>query len=144
MTHITRRCSALRKDGRPCRAWAVRGSDPALCANHLDREPEASGFYERSYSIEEAADLLYKTAEKDLKEELGVTRVTLRRALEQMQQELDAAEYARLIELIFRGAHTIADIMRAQNSLSGGGEDFVPPVIGEVLTEIGNERGIEL
>ncbi|MEA3376671.1 MAG: hypothetical protein U9R72_10815 [Chloroflexota bacterium] len=29
-----RRCSAARADGRPCRAWAVRGTDPPLCAAH--------------------------------------------------------------------------------------------------------------
>ncbi|MGD2148378.1 MAG: hypothetical protein PVH41_16920, partial [Anaerolineae bacterium] len=30
----SRPCTATRADGNPCRAWAVRGSDPALCAAH--------------------------------------------------------------------------------------------------------------
>jgi len=31
------RCEATRKDGQPCRAWAVRGSDPPRCAAHRGR-----------------------------------------------------------------------------------------------------------
>jgi hypothetical protein len=29
------RCTHLTKAGRPCRGWAVRGSDPPSCASHL-------------------------------------------------------------------------------------------------------------
>ena len=31
----SRRCSSLTKEGRRCRAWAVRGSDPPACSAHL-------------------------------------------------------------------------------------------------------------
>jgi hypothetical protein len=31
---MSQRCSAKRRDGQPCNAWAVRGSDPPLCAAH--------------------------------------------------------------------------------------------------------------
>jgi len=31
------KCSAVKKDGRPCRAWAMIGSEPALCAVHAGR-----------------------------------------------------------------------------------------------------------
>jgi hypothetical protein len=31
------KCAAVRKDGRPCRAWAIVGSEPALCAVHAGR-----------------------------------------------------------------------------------------------------------
>ena len=31
------RCNARRADGQPCRAWAIRNSDPPLCASHSGR-----------------------------------------------------------------------------------------------------------
>ena len=31
---MSQRCSAKRRDGQPCNAWAVKGSDPPLCAAH--------------------------------------------------------------------------------------------------------------
>lgn len=30
-----RHCTAIKRDGTPCRAWAVRGSEPATCIAHL-------------------------------------------------------------------------------------------------------------
>ena len=33
-THRARRCTAETRHGLPCRAWAVRGSNPLLCAAH--------------------------------------------------------------------------------------------------------------
>lgn len=147
MTQDARRCSARRQDGQPCRAWAVRDSDPALCANHLKQqrqEKEASDFYERAYDLDEVADLLYKAEEKDLKDEVRVTRVAVRRLLDQLRQELDPAEYARLIGLIFKGTQTIADIMRVQRGLSGDNKDLIPPAVDYALTEINRERGTKL
>ena len=34
MTTRSKRCTAVRADGEPCRAWAVRGTDPPRCAAH--------------------------------------------------------------------------------------------------------------
>lgn len=34
MSTPSRRCTAVRADGEPCRAWAVRGSDPPRCGVH--------------------------------------------------------------------------------------------------------------
>jgi hypothetical protein len=150
MTQLPRRCGAPRKDGRPCRAWAVRGSEPARCASHLGQpqreeeaeKQEAGDFYESAYDVREAADLLYKTAEKELKGELRITRVALRRALEQLRQELQPSEYARLIELIFKGAHTVADILRVQRSLPGD-EELIPPEIAEAIDYVQGQRDRE-
>jgi hypothetical protein len=35
------KCTAVRKDGLPCRAWAVAGSDPPRCAAHGGKRPPA-------------------------------------------------------------------------------------------------------
>ena len=44
-----RRCLGTRKDGEPCRAWAVWGADRQLCVRHLrgGRGPE----WKRVYAI---------------------------------------------------------------------------------------------
>jgi hypothetical protein len=34
MSTRSKRCTAVRADGDPCRAWAVRGSDPPRCGVH--------------------------------------------------------------------------------------------------------------
>jgi hypothetical protein len=34
MSARSKRCTAVRADGEPCRAWAVRGSDPPRCSVH--------------------------------------------------------------------------------------------------------------
>lgn len=97
------RCSARRKDGRPCRAWAVRDSEQALCASHLRQNRQAAeqtGFYDLGYTVDEATDLIYQAAERDLNAELGVTRAAVRRVLEQLSQDLEPSKYRRLIELL--------------------------------------------
>jgi hypothetical protein len=154
MTHDPQRCGGRRKDGRPCRAWAARGSDPPRCASHLNQveteendddedvaDPAAGGFYESGYNIKEATGLLYKSGDQSLKAELRVTRMAMRRALEQLRCELDPVEYARLIELIFKGAHTVADIMRAQRALAGGDKDLIPPEVDEAITYVLRKKG---
>jgi hypothetical protein len=182
MTHIARRCSAKRKDGLPCRAWARRDSDPALCASHRTAEApqaeapseearntqaqntEAPGeeaqntqaqnieapneedgdFYATGYSSQELADLLVKDDKKGLKDELRATRVIVRRVLEQLKQELEPAEYARLIGLVFKGTHTIADILRAQREASNGGKDARPQWLEDALTDEARKRNTDL
>lgn len=41
MMTSARCCTARRKDGNPCRAWAVRGSDPPRCTAHRHLEAAA-------------------------------------------------------------------------------------------------------
>ena len=151
-----RQCTARRKDGRRCRCWALRDSQKALCARHNEAshneasrrkrptEPRAPSFYEDAYNVDEAADLLYQAQAKNLDDELNVTRVAVRRALQQLQRDLDPAGYARILKLIFRGTHTIADIMRVQRTISRDQDELFPPEIREVLDQISAEKGYDL
>jgi len=152
MKHHPRRCTARCKDGRPCPSWAVRHGDEALCASHRKarrleaiqqlRQTEASalGFYEGPYSVEQAADMIYTTQAANMKDELRVTRVAVRHTLMRLQQELEPAEFARLIALIFKGAHTIAAIIRVQRSISDGPDDPLGPEIRAAINEISAEK----
>jgi len=156
MKHHTRRCTARCKDGRPCRSWAVRDGGEPLCASHrkasrrkATRQPRpteagALGFYEGAYSVEEATDMIYTTQARDLKDELSVTRVAVRHALLRLEQELDPAEFAQLLTLIFKGTHTIADIMRVQHTIPTGEDDLLGPEILAAIDEILAEKGYDL
>ena len=84
-----RRCSAVCRNGRPCRAWAVIGSDPALCSAHAGRNAGAGapagnqnrlkhGLYASTIKLEKIEDpeLL---AQKGVAQEMALLRVILLR-----------------------------------------------------------------
>jgi hypothetical protein len=147
MNEKTRRCSARRNDGRPCQAWAVRDSEEALCATHLKRRRAAQedrGLYEAAYNLDEMADRIFKAEDKDLKDELGLTRIAVRQALDQLNETLEPDEFRRLIALIYRGTLAIAGIKRAQRSLKNTGKDDLPQAFDEGLSLFSEERGLDL
>ena len=37
------RCTATTRSGRPCRGWAIQGTDPPRCAAHRSRRPPGDG-----------------------------------------------------------------------------------------------------
>lgn len=136
MSHNARRCSARRKDGRPCRAWAVRDSEPARCASHRSAEQaeqETDDFNESDSVIEEAADRPCKNSEENLTKELRRSRTVVRRLMKQLRHELDADKYARLSESVFKGNTNVADIMRAQQALSDKARGGLPPEYKEAI-----------
>jgi len=75
---------------------------------------------------------------------LRVTRVMVRRVLTQLKQEMERAEFNELIGLFFRGAQTIAGIMRAQRSISNKTGDQLPPAIGRALSKVGKKYDLDL
>lgn len=151
MKPSARQCTALRKDGRRCRAWALRDGDEALCASHIEAsrqksQPETGErcFYQDAFDIEEIAGLLAMAQPDSLAEELTVTRVAVRRALLQLQRDLQPVEYARLVKAIFDGMHTIAGIMRVQRTISAAQDDTFPSEVRELLKEISADKGWDL
>ena len=80
------RCTHITKAGRPCKAWAVCGSDPPACASHLKASVEDPGFYSHTFTDDELADLVHYAAELTLDDEIACTRVAVRRTLEFLGQ----------------------------------------------------------
>jgi hypothetical protein len=122
-----RRCKATTKNGRRCRAWAVRGTDPPRCSAHrpivLKKAPETGdeeggdGFYERTYTLEELTDLVKGAMDHSLDDELTAARVALRRVMERLHDEMPADPFARLVGLVFKGAETVVRLLQAQHVL---------------------------
>jgi hypothetical protein len=117
------RCTHLTKAGSPCKAWAVRGSDPPACSSHQSARSADPGFYSRTLTDEELADLVRHAAELTLEEEIACTRIAVRRTLEFLSEGrggLSEANFMRAAGLVFQGARTIARLMRDQQALLGG------------------------
>jgi hypothetical protein len=140
-------CSHITKAGRPCKGWAVRGSDPPACASHLRASLEEPGFYSRTLTDEEMADLVRYAAETTLDDEIACTRVAVRRTLEFLsrgQGSLSEAEYLRAAGMVFQGARTIARLLRDQQALSGESASRMEAILDVALDTLSAEWGVEL
>lgn len=138
--------------------YAMIGSDPPLCSAHgglqaggrprrKKKTKEAwPVFYRLAFSPQEMADLRRLATEEGLDEEIAITRIILRRLLLYLRDNanLDAATLARLAPLAFRGAQTVAQLLRDQRALSGAASDGIAGAIGQALDELATEWGVEL
>lgn len=144
-----RRCGAIRADGLPCRAWAVRGSEPARCAMHTHRSPSVSGqrLTHRSPAVSDQhsgdrRDLTQiKNVVADLAERQQQLTAYLGRCLE---AGVDVEEMARLFALHGQNASRLGRLLKDQQALSEESADVLFDVIGQALDEISEELGIEL
>jgi hypothetical protein len=119
-----------------CNAWAIRDSQPPRCSPHSGKvgAPEGNrnrlthGFYATAVLPEELDDLGEETVDSTLADEIAITRVALRRILRMLltgqspgpdPRPLDAADYARISALAFRGAGAISRLLRAHHDLGG-------------------------
>ena len=150
---MSRKCSANRQDGKPCKAWATRGSQPPLCAVHAKRSkieteeqsPElGKSFYHRTYNIEEVADLLHLAIDHSLDDEVAAARVAVRRVMTQLKEELSPAEYARLATVIFTGTNTIGRLLRTSHELADKRAQEIMEAIKKVLDDKAKKQKADL
>jgi len=81
------KCTAITAQGSPCKAWAIRGSDPPLCAPHSgntgapkgNKNAVTHGFYQRRVTPEERASLFQTGSDVTLIQEAVLLRVLLHR-----------------------------------------------------------------
>ena len=161
-------CSFSTKAGRPCRAWAMRGSDPPACSSHirasrrgkaggmagdgyllpaLDEEMLEPGFYDLALSDKELTDLVIYAAEQSLDDEIACTRIAVRRTLEYLNERLDsmpASDFLRAAGLVFQGARTVGQLLREQQALTGGLDDRMQAIFDEALDGLSETWGIKL
>jgi len=161
-------CSFTTKTGRPCRARAVRGSEPPACSSHsrassggnargqaragrllsaAGEDALEAGFYDHTLSDEELADLVIYATDLTLDDEIACTRIAVRRTLEFLNQRpgsLSETEYLRAAGLVFQGARTIARLLREQQALSGGSDSRLQAIFDAALDGLSEEWGIEL
>ena len=143
-----------------CRAWAIRNSDPPLCAPHTPGKTGAPcgnhnamihGFYASALHPDDLEGLDEAAFDTTLDDEALILRVALRRLQRMLltgvtpgpnPQSLNVQDYARFIGLTFQGINTLSRLLRIRQELPGsdGFEEFM----NLWLDELSEELGIEL
>ena len=139
-----------------CRAWAVRGSDPPLCAPHTkgkvgapvgNQNRRTHGFYSQYLHRDELADLVASAGEWSLEGEVAIARVALRRLMAYLARadELSPLDYTRVANVAFRGARTVARLMQEHYDLTQvTGTDELTQALNAALDSLSEEWGVEL
>ena len=148
------RCVQRTKSGRPCNAWAVRGSEPPTCAVHAGR---TQGFYAGALEPGELADLVAFAGDLTLDDEIACARVALRRVLAALStpgdtegadpaagEALSLSEFARVAGLAFQGTRTVSRLLRDQRALSGDASEGISGAIAAALDELSTMWGVDL
>ena len=159
MPYYLTKCTASTARGKPCRAWAVTNSVPALCSAHSGRSKGAGapagnqnrrthGFYSTTYTAADQADLVALAIQDDILDELGAVRVHLRRLLAYLAERdeagtVSASLLASVSPLVTQSANTIANLQRTQQLLAGDGAGIVQ-AFADALDIVGPNLGVEL
>ena len=150
-----RRCTARTAHGRPCRAWAVRGSEPARCCVHggsrrpvprsrtgadaavKAERPDATGFYDddpQAVSINHAiAGLVDKMRRLD-------------QIIDAYERETEGGDgfLIRLLGLYLQASTRLGRMLRDRHTLLGEGAGELASALNQVLDELGAEWGVDL
>lgn len=172
-----KRCTATTAKGNPCRAYAMHGRD--LCSSHAkankgagapigNQNAQKHGFYRSVLTAEEIADLVTHAQNETIDDEIAITRVLLRRLMNQLQvgdstiqtlntiiqkRDIATAELLDILQtlqestdqlkaiapLVFTGTRTVANLMRHKKP-NGGLAD----TINDVLDELASQFPIQL
>ena len=134
----SRRCEAVRADGKRCKAWAVRGSEPARCSSHSgltgapkdNRNAYKHGGYARPVDeiggIEDAvADLEYR-----------LTNLT-----HFVDEAEDKADMMAALALYGQMISRYGRLLRDKRALSGESADNILELLGQAAEEVATELG---
>jgi len=140
---MRRHCTATTKAGRPCRAYAVDGTDPPRCAPHGggkapvgapagNKNAQTHGAYSESITLEDALR--------------GLTRRirNLEKYLDDRQEDLTSEERVNLVTLYSNLLGRLGRLMRDQRAISGEAADGIAGAIAQALDELSTELGADL
>ena len=143
MSSRPRRCGGLRSDGTPCRAWAVRGSDPPRCRAH---RRQVSG-------------PIAPTAEVDVLDALpGEVPITIEAVVADLAtkqthlsayidrciaQGIDVPDLLRLFALHGQNASRLGRLLRDQFAIEGDAGDELAEALSLALDEVAEQLRLE-
>lgn len=148
-----RRCQARRSDGRPCRAWAVRGSAEALCQAHGGQKPaseQAHSVYDCSFTPEESEQLAKLTADLNVIDEIALNRVLLGRLMIFLRDggQLTPDQVASLSAKVQRGSRIVSHLLQDMHTLrekdGERGDGRIPPWMAYALDALGEKWNLDL
>ena len=160
------RCTALKADGTPCKAWAKRNTVPPRCVMHiaaavdsaLQSLPQATqppademppgqlsfpGMSHRAGSVTPTTPPP-ETIEEVISD-LASKQATLSDLIETcMQRGAHLQSVARLFALHGQNASRLGRLLRDQRALSGDAADGIAGAIAQALDELSTELGTDL
>jgi plasmid maintenance system antidote protein VapI len=138
------RCTGQTRQGRPCLAWAVRGSSPPRCSAHggrspspLPADPVAAEPEDPASDAEAIASIIRDLAAKQ-------QRLSALIDSHLNDESLTTADLARLLALHGLNASRLGRLLRDKRALSGDAADGLAGAIGQVLDELSSEWGVDL
>ena len=139
------RCTATTKAGIPCRAWAVKGTQPPRCAAHGGgRRPAGAprgNQTAREHGAYFDADLL---SIEDVLADLAIKQRWLSDYIETHIGEISTRELISLLKLHGQNASRLGRLLRDKRALSGEAADGIAGAIAQALDELSTELGVEL
>ena len=147
---MSTKCSGTVLSGQRCKAWAVRGSEPPLCAVHAglnkgagapkgNRNALKHGFYRPGLTRKELAWLKKHADQVTVEAELAMVRIgLLRLAIFQKENVLSVEEHAAVVKLLVAGARAVVYLEGRIKDLDMDGE------FDEVLDNLAEMLGVEL
>ena len=144
---MSTRCTATTNSHQPCRAWAVAGTEPPLCAAHGgtgspngaalgNQNAVKHGFYRRPARRLETVD--------DALGHLAESLVQLADYIDEHVHELTVDEIARLQAVRGQNLSRFVRMKRDQAALDGEAGDELQADIANALKLAGLQLGVEL
>lgn len=134
------RCAATTVRGTPCRAWAVRGSDPPRCRAHMPRSAERNACLE----MPEHADVDLTQHIVDLANQVRDLSKLIRDAPVEEGTSLSLVEYRRLLALHGQLCSRLSRMLRDRQQLQGDDQTELDAAIQDALDLAGSILGVEL
>jgi hypothetical protein len=151
-------CTATRAYGKPCKAWAVHGTDPPRCSAHRsaadwgaprgNQNATKHGYYaacpdQRGGNLPEECpaglpaidhiiDLLYQR------------QLQLDDYIDQVQEAATLIELTHLLRIYGQNASRLGRLLRDRRALSGDAADGISGAIAAALDELSTELGTDL
>ena len=145
-----RRCTHPTKSGQPCRAWALKGSDPPTCAIHAgrvtgqgappgNRNRVTHGFYADFDLYDPDAPPI-----NGIIQDLAARMAQLSQIIESYADELSIADLVTLFRVHGQNASRLGRLLRDRDALSGDSTDRLTQIFDAALDALSEEWEVEL
>jgi hypothetical protein len=160
------KCTATTASGRPCQAWAIRGSSPPLCAAHRGASPAGASVGGSDIPAQDEKRFTGAPMENGSAEKTGFyavdpSAVSINQAiaglvdkmtrLDRITAEVQAnaadtkpGDLMPLFRLYTQASSHLSRLLRDRHALSGEADDEFAAAIGQALDELGAEWGVDL
>ena len=148
----TPRCTATTRAGRPCRAWAVKGTDPPRCASHGGTANKIGAPPGNTNAQTHGAF----TQPPDTSVDLDARIADLNRRIEQLSAyidhvtvgsedgDIDVDQYARLLSLHGQLTSRLGRLLRDKQQISPEDDSLLQQAINQALDQASEILGVQL